>query len=474
MPAAQERGDAETAMSEHAERTRYHAGWILPVTGPAIRHGTIVVEGDKIAWVGARVHAPTTQPARDEELGDVILVPGLVNTHTHLDLTVMRGFLEELGFFHWIRTLTAARAELKHDDLLASATLGILEGFRNGVTTFADTAPSPAALDAMRALGARGIAYREVFGPDPRQWSASLDELRRAVRAMKTYETPLVRIGVSPHAPYSVSDELFAAVAAFAEEHHLPVATHVAESEDESDLIANAQGAFAAFLHGRKIEVTPRGRSPIEMLHRTGILAQRALLIHCVRVDDEDVRLIASHGCGVAHCPVSNAKLGHGVAPLSAMLDRGVPVGLGSDSMASNNRMDLLAEARIAILAQRGVALRDDLLTARDALELATIGGARALGLGASIGSLEEGKQADFAAFRLPAEHGPIYDPYDALIWSGSGATAERVVIAGHEKVRDGAVIGVNVQAVADRVAVAATRLANWKHGRTCETERGK
>ena len=464
-------------MSEHAERayrTRYHANWILPVTGPAIQNGTIVVEGDKIAWVGPRAHAPAAQPAGDEELGDVILVPGLVNTHTHLDLTVMRGFLEELGFFHWIRTLTAARAELKYDDLLASAKLGILEGFRNGVTTFADTAPSPAGLDAMRALGARGIAYREVFGPDPRQWSASLDELRRAVRAMKTYETPMVRIGVSPHAPYSVSDELFAAVAAFAEENHLPVATHVAESEDESDLIENAEGAFAAFLHGRKIDVKPRGRSPIDMLHKNGILAQRALLIHCVRADAEDVKLIASHGCGVAHCPVSNAKLGHGVAPLTALLDQGVHVGLGSDSMASNNRMDLLAEARIAILAQRGMAHRDDLLTARDAIELATIGGARALGLGASIGSLEAGKQADFAAFRLPVEHGPLYDPYDALVWSGSGATAARVVIAGQERVRDGAVIGVNVQAVADCVAVAATRLANWKRGRTCETERGK
>jgi 5-methylthioadenosine/S-adenosylhomocysteine deaminase len=471
---AQSPGHTEKTVSDRPDRafrTRYHARWILPITGPAIANGTIVVEGDRIAWIGPRDHAP---PARDEELGDAILIPGLVNAHTHLDLTVMRGFLEELGFFHWIRTLTAARAELKYDDFLASAKLGVIEGFKHGVTTFADTAPSPAALDAMRALGARGVAYREVFGPDPKQWSASLEELRRAVRAMRTYETPMVRVGVSPHAPYSVSDELFAAVAAFAEENHLPVTTHVAESEDESDLIENGAGAFAAFLHGRKIEVKPRGRSPIDMLDKTGILAQRALLIHCVRVSDADVRAIAAHGCGVAHCPVSNAKLGHGVAPLTAFLDQNVHVGLGSDSMASNNRMDLLAESRVAILAQRGVAHRDDLLTARDALELATIGGARALGLGAVVGSLEVGKQADFAAFRLPPEIGPYFDPYDALVWSGGGITADRVVIAGHERVRDGAVVGVNVQAVADRVGLAATRLANWKRGRTCETERGR
>ena len=282
-------------------RVRYHARWVLPITAPAIEHGTVITNGDRIEWIGAHAQAPASDTP-DRDLGEAILVPGLVNAHTHLDLTVMRGLLEELPFFQWIRTLTGARAELKTDDLVASARLGVLEGLRAGITTFADTAPAPAAFDAMRELGVRGIAYREVFGPDPRSASASLDDLRRAVRAMRTYQTPLVRVGVSPHAPYSVSDALFTGVAAYAAEQDLPVAVHVAESMDEEDLIANGAGSYAAFLHGRKIDVAPRARTSIALLARTGILDRRALLIHCVRVDHADIQLIAGHGCGVAHC----------------------------------------------------------------------------------------------------------------------------------------------------------------------------
>lgn len=458
------------ASSSATGRVRYHARWVLPVTAPAIEHGTVITNGDRIEWVGARAQAPTSDTP-DRELGEAILVPGLVNAHTHLDLTVMRGLLEELPFFQWIRTLTGARAELKTDDLVASARLGVLEGLRAGITTFADTAPAPAAFDAMRELGVRGIAYREVFGPDPKSASASLDDLRRAVRAMRTYQTPLVRVGVSPHAPYSVSDALFKGVAAYSAEQDLPVAVHVAESMDEEDLIANGAGSYAAFLHGRKIDVAPRARTSIALLERTGILARRALLIHCVRVDHADIQQIAGHGCGVAHCPASNAKLGHGVAPLAAMLESNVHVGLGSDSMASNNRMDLLAEARLAVLAARALARRDNLLDARRALELATIDGARALGMGGMIGSLEVGKQADLAVFQLPAECQPVYEPCDALIWALSGAAASCVVIAGRERVRDGVVIGADIAAAAARVNQSAVRLAAWKLSRACSTD---
>lgn len=449
-----------------SERVRYHARWVVPVTAPTIENGTVVVEGDRIVWVGARNLAAHDDPARDEELGDVVLMPGLVNTHTHLDLTVMRGMLEGLSFFAWIRMLTAARAELSADELLDSARLGLIEGLRGGVTTIADTAPAPAAFDAMLELGVRGIAYQEVFGPDPRQCESSLDGLRRAVRAIRSRETAMVRVGVSPHAPYSVSDELFKAVSLFAIREGLPLATHVAESEDESDLIANAEGAFGAFLHGRKIEVKARGRSPIAMLERTGVLETDALLIHCIRVDAEDIRSIAEKGCGVAHCPASNAKLGHGVAPLRELLAAGVQVGLGSDSMASNNRMDLLDEARLAVLAQRMRSPGHDVLDARRALELATLGGARALGLGGVTGSLEPGKAADLAAFAIPVGRGPVQDPINALVWAHAGEPAARVIVAGVERVRDGVVLGSDVAALDARVQKSATRLSQWRRGR--------
>src|ERR1019366_9225489 len=164
-------------MSERAERqyrTRYHAQCVLPITAPPIANGPVVVEGEKMVGVGRRADAPPATAARDVELGRAFLLPGLVNAHTHLDLTVMRGVLESLPFFEWVRTLVAARDQLTPDGLLDSARLGIREGLRAGITTFADTAPTSASFDAMLELGVRGIAYREVFGPDPAQCDASL------------------------------------------------------------------------------------------------------------------------------------------------------------------------------------------------------------------------------------------------------------------------------------------------------------
>jgi len=387
------------------------------VSGPDLESGTVVVEGDIITWVGPRALAP---PGRDVELGDVILAPGLVNAHTHLDLTVMRGRFGGLSFFEWVRALTAARAELSAEQLLDSARAGIREGLLAGITTYADTTPGDAPFEAMRELGVRGIAYREVFGPDPGQCAASMEELRRAVAAMRARETPLVRAGVSPHAPYSVSDELFSAVADFARSDGLPLATHVAESEDESQLVSNGDGAFAVFLRGRDIIVNPRGRTPVDVLERRGVLGPNALLIHCIRCDERDIVTIAKHRCGVATCPMSNRYFGHGAAPVAAMRDANIRVGVGSDSMASNDRMDMLREARLAL----GAGARE-----REVWELATLGGARALRLDHVISSLETGKQADLAAFPRGA------DP-------GGPTRASFVAVAGRVLVEDGQLHG--------------------------------
>ncbi len=369
------------------EGARYHAREVRPIGSPPIENGTVVVTGDIITYAGPRAAAP---PGRDVELGDVILAPGLVNAHTHLDLTAMRGRFGQLPFFEWVRALTAARAALTPDALLASARAGIHEGLLAGVTTYADTAPNDAPFEAMRELGARGIAYREVFGPDASQRDASLADLRNAVAATRPRETALVRVGVSPHAPYSVSDELFTAVADFARTEDLPLATHIAESEDESQLVSSGAGAFAAFLRGRGIGVERRARTPIELLERRGVLGARALLIHCVRCDERDVATIAQHDCGVATCPMSNRVLGQGVAPVPAMLGANIRLGVGTDSMASNERMDTLHESRLALGVDAGE---------HAAWELATLGGARALRLEQLVGSLEPGKQADLAAF---------------------------------------------------------------------------
>ena len=443
-----------------AARTRYHARWVLPIASPPIADGTVVVDGDRIAWVGPREQAP--RGGADDDLGDAVLMPGLVNAHTHLELTVMRGFLEELTFFEWVRTLTRARhAVLDEARLLDSARLGVLEGLSAGITTYADTGASRAPFDAMRDLGVRGIAYREVFGPDPAQCAASLAELAANVAAMRADETALVRVGVSPHAAYSVSDDLFAAVAAYASAERLPVAVHIAESDEESLLVERAQGPFAEFLRSRGITVESRARSPIALLHRCGVLATRPLLIHAVRADAPDIAALAAHRCGVAHCPASNAKLAHGVAPLLELLDAGLPVGLGSDSMASNNRMDLIGEARLAMLQQRARTRRADILPAARLLELATRGGARALGLDGEIGALTAGMQADLAAFALDGLHGPVHDVETAVLHAG-GTPALRTVVAGRVRVRNGVALG-HDHTLTQRVQETAAALGRWR-----------
>lgn len=441
----------------HAARVRWHARWIVPVVAPPIADGTVVTDGDRIVWVGERRHAPAG--GRDEDLGDAVLTPGLVNAHTHLDLTVLRGFLGDLPFFEWVRTLTRAVGVLDDADLGASAALGIAEGLLGGVTTFADTAPNDAAFDAMRTMGVRGICFREVFGPDPKDAEKHLATLVDQVAAMRPRATELVQVGVSPHAPYSVSDALYAAVAAFARRERLPVAVHIAEGADESRLVVHGDGDFASFLHGRGIATPPRGTEPLAIVERAGLLRRATLLIHAVRVSPGAVGRIADAGCGVAHCPASNARLGHGIAPLVAMHRAGVQVGLGSDSMASNDRMDLLEEARLAVLAQRAASGRHDAVTAAQAFRLATLGGAEALGLDEAIGSLEVGKQADLAAFALPP--GPRENVYEALVFGPRPRTL-RSVVAGRVLMRDGVVVGFD-PAHARRVEEAAGRLQRWR-----------
>ena len=437
---------------------RYRARWVVPITSPPIANGMVGVDGTRIAFVGEASDAP---PGDDVDLGDVVLMPGLVNAHCHLELTAMRGFLEDLDFRRWILRLTnARRAVLDRDALLDSARYGVEEGLLAGITTYADTGDSGVAMQAMREAAVRGINYQEVFGPDPSQCAESLAGLKEKIAGLRYLETPLVKVGVSPHAPYTVSDDLFRATTELARQWGLPMAIHIAESELEQQLVVDAEGSFADGLRRRGIAVERRGSTPVELLDRLGVLGVKPLLIHCVRTDVDDISRIASSGAPVAHCPASNAKLGHGIAPLDEMLAAGIIVGLGSDSMASNNRMDLLEEARLALLAQRARLGSHGAPTAADVLELATIGGAAALGLADQIGSIEVGKQADLAAFGLnPVE--PTQDPIGAAIFSITGARTRFVCVAGKPLVRDGRLVSPR-EGLAARLRALGKALADW------------
>jgi cytosine/adenosine deaminase-related metal-dependent hydrolase len=439
---------------------RYHARWVLPITQPPIENGTVVESDGKITYVGPRQSAP---PGDDYELGESILLPGLVNTHTHLELTAMRGFLEDGRFTEWIDKLRQSRNAVLNDEmLLDSARFGIVEGLEAGITTYADTCSSGVVIRALREQGVRGIMYQETFGPDPSHAAEAMRELEARINKLQPEQTDLVALGVSPHAPYTVSDRLYEAAARFAHSRRLPMAMHIAESAAEYEIVAGGTGEFAERWRRRGIAVSKRARSPIDLLDRLGALERGPLLIHCVRIDAADIQIMARHRCSVAHCPASNAKFGHGIAPLLPIAGAGIRVGIGSDSVASNNRMDILDEARLAVLIHRAATERHDAFGAHQALELATIGGARALNLDSRVGSLEVGKDADLAAFTTDIPRTtPLGDPYSAAVFALPGRSATLVTVRGKVLVERGRAI-LHDTTLAERVRKAGAALASW------------
>ena len=420
--------------------TIYSARWVLPVSASPIENGAVAVEGQHIVGVGPRYEIIERFPeSRHEALGDAVILPGLINTHTHLELTAMRGYLEneETDFFAWLRKLTLARLNiLTPDDLHVSALWGACEAVRAGITCVGDASDSAmTSMQALREIGLRGVVYQESFGPDPNLVGENFEKLKAKMYQLSDFETHLVRAGVSPHAPYTVCGPQLELIAELAEEERLPLMMHAAESEAEALLLSEGCGVFADGFAKRAIEWTAPGVSTIQYLKQVGVLAVRPLLAHCIRVDDADIETLRETGAKVAHCPKSNAKLGHGRAPLAKFLQAGVSVGLGSDSVASNNTCDMLEEARFATLLSR----TDARISANQALESVTIDGARCFELEDQIGQLKEGFQADLIAVSLTGVHQiPNHDPVATLIFASSGRDVILTVIAGREVFRDG------------------------------------
>jgi 5-methylthioadenosine/S-adenosylhomocysteine deaminase len=442
--------------------TIYRAAWVLPVAMEPVRDGAVMVDADgRIAAVGPRASIEPPEGADVVELGEAALLPGLVNVHAHPELSIFRGALEDLRFRDWIlRLVGLKRAALRDEDFDVAARWTLVECLRAGITTVAATEASAASLFALKEAGMRGLVYREVFGPDPAMADESMAGLRDAVGRLRREETDLVTVGISPHAPYTVSDALFAAAGRYAREEGLPIAIHACESVPERELVTAGEGDFAPGLRARGIETPARGRSTIELLDRLGVLAARPLLIHCVLVEYDDLARMVDNGCAVAHCPVANAKLGHGIAPLHEMREAGVRVGLGTDSVGSNNRLDLLEEARIASLLHRGRLASHDYLSPADLLRLVTIDGARALGMDGRVGTLEPGKDADLCAVSLADAHvRPVYDPVAAVFHAARGSDVVMTMVRGRVLYRDGAVLTLDEAAIAEAMEDPAARL---------------
>lgn len=408
------------------------AKWVIPIASPPIEDGEVVVEDGLITEVRP-AHGPLDN-RWGRDFGHAALLPGLVNVHTHLDYTLLRGLIEDRPFFEWIQTLVRSSKDFTDSEWFASACWGAAEAIASGITTVGDCTPTGASARAARNFGLRGTIYHEVFGIDSTlSVKAIVADLAQNVEKLQAErKDSRLRIGISPHAPYTVRPALFKALGEWAMQKQLPLCIHVAESQSEVELVLEGRGEIVRRFVDRGIFWQPPKKSVIAYLDDMGVIGPQTLLVHGVHVSAQDCAIAAKRSAAWAHCPKSNAKLGNGVAPL-ALLSSGNPrVGLGSDSVVSNNTLDLFEEMRFAVLLQRSVRRQVGALTAEQALKMATLGGARALGMEAEVGTLEPGKRADLCAVKLAELHTlPFYDPYSSVVYAARASDVVMTMISG-------------------------------------------
>ncbi|HXF98127.1 MAG TPA: amidohydrolase family protein [Gaiellaceae bacterium] len=400
------------------------ADWVVPVEGGPLRDGAVAIGDDgRIVAVG-----PAQELGEGERFPECVILPGFVDAHSHLEYAVYRGFGDGLPFADWIALHVARKRRLDLAQMEASARLGALECLRSGITTVGDASFAGAAAAACAELGLRAIVYLEVFG----EREDALDRFHEIRERIAGALSERVRLGVSPHAPYTCSLDVYRACA----ELGLPTTTHLAESDREREYLLTGSGPWGAFAD---LLVPAPGATGVRALAEAGLLGPRLLAAHCVAVDEEEIALLAEHDVAVAHCPRSNGLLACGVAPLAALREAGVRVAIATDSPASTPSFDMFDEMRAAILAARARERRPDALAAAEALELATLGGARALGLETEVGSLVPGKQADLTVLSLAGTPFlPWEDPVTATVLGGSPERVVATLVSGETRYEKG------------------------------------
>jgi 5-methylthioadenosine/S-adenosylhomocysteine deaminase len=423
------------------------ARWVIPVE-PA----RTVLPFHSVVSTGGRIEAvlPTSEAhdryaaARQLSLHSHALIPGLVNLHTHAAMTLMRGLADDLPLMEWLKNhiwpaeMRHVNAEFVRDGTL----LACAEMLRGGVTCFNDMYFYPEA--AVAAAGEAGMraAIGMIVVDFPTSYASDADDYLSKGMSLRdgNRDNALLRFCMAPHAPYTVSDKTFGKVVTFAEQLEVPVHIHLHETSDE---IRESIERF--------------GVRPLERLRSLGVLGPSLIAVHMVHLSPEEVELVGRQHCAIAHCPSSNLKLASGIEPPVSLLAHGIPIGLGTDGAASNNRLDMFEEMRIAALLAKMATRRPEILPAHQVLEMATLHGARALGWEAEIGSLVPGKSADMTAVDLSApEVSPCYDPVSHLVYAAGRQHVSHVWVAGRLLVEEG-----RLAALSERELVA--RAEYWR-----------
>jgi 5-methylthioadenosine/S-adenosylhomocysteine deaminase len=398
------------------------AKWLVPVTprNQVLEQHTVVVHQGSIIELAPIQLAKTRYSAnKTVVLNEHVLIPGLINLHTHAGMTLMRGLADDIPLMPWLQNhIWPAEQQIVSEKFVRDSTLfGCAEMLASGVTCFNDMYFYPqASAEATLQAGMRaqlGLVVLEF----PTNYANNADDyLEKGLLIRDAWRgNPLLSASLAPHAPYTVSDATFEKVITYAEQLGLGVHTH---------------------LHETKVEIAEstekHGVRPIRRMANLGLLGPNFTAAHCVQINDEDLDLLSAHGVHVAHCPSSNAKLASGIAPINQLLNAGVNVGLGTDGAASNNRLDMFTEMRLAALFSKAVTENATSIPAAQALEMATINGARALGLDHQIGSIEVGKLADLTAVRIAdVETLPCFDPLSHLIYACGREHVSHVWVAG-------------------------------------------
>lgn len=426
--------------------------WVVPVvpSGVVLEDHAIAIDRGRIVALLPVADAQARFAAANRvTLSGHAVTPGLVNAHTHASMALLRGVGDDLPLMQWLqqRIWPLEQALVSDAFVYDGARLAAVEMLRAGTTCCSDMYFFPEAAArafseaGMRArVGIIAIEFPSAYASD------AADYLRKGLATRDAFRNdPLISFTLAPHAPYTVADATLERIAMLAEELDLPIHTHVHETRHEIDE-----------------SLAQHGVRPLARLDRLGLVTERLVAVHSVHLTDAEIALLAQRGASVAHCPASNLKLGSGIAPVAALDAARVNVAIGTDGAASNNRLDMMAEMRLAALLAKGAAHDASALPAMRALECATINGARALGLADRIGSIEPGKEADLAAFALgDPETQPLYDVVSHLVYACGREHVSDVWVAGRHVVRKRQVHGAN-GAPLDRDAVAS--MTAWQN----------
>jgi 5-methylthioadenosine/S-adenosylhomocysteine deaminase len=403
-----------------------------------IEDGAIVILGDKIVSVGKRSElSAKVRGARTIDATGKVIVPGLINTHTHVPMALFRGIADDMDLQEWL-TKFIFPAEAKNVDeafVRAGTRLGLAEMIRGGTTTYCDMYYFEDAIaDETKKAGMRGVLGETVLdfpAPDNKTWNAGVSYTERFIK--KWQNDPLIVPAIAPHAPYTVSQEHLLEARDVSNRLKAPLVIHLAEANTETDFIQQKH----------------KGMRPVEFVESIGFLTNRTIAAHVIQANEKEIDLLKKHGVGIAHNPQSNMKLAAGTAPVPSMLRKGLAVGLGTDGAASNNELSMWEEMDTAAKLHKLISGDPKMLSAEQAFAMATIGGANALHMGDMIGSIEAGKRADIAIVDLDSLHQtPMYNIYSHLVYATKATDVRSVIINGRIVMLDRRLLTLNENAI--------------------------